>query len=341
MRCILKDKNDYKSSLDSNLKAINDSLAKTSKAINGIVKINYDLMMQNITYSLESANRAMEPISKIAREMLKTQELFINSINSYMDGIQPIYSSLVKNIKILVGNPDSLLNWGNYCNKMSDFFWIFPYKMSVKELYKILQEAEDEKAFDKMMLKYFNKKTVEKLCNDISGMMDPKQKSFFKQVLSAYNNKLYALSNLGLITLIDNLLTYYLLDKGCTSRQNIFEPIIDDLESKDNDTTLPYIVVMVDSNINLLYETISFNEKISIKTNKKTRRNPSSHGRSYSNKKIDCIMLMNTIYYLLLLQNELSMYKDSLQRNKTKKCFYILSTKEKKKAKKGLKNAKK
>lgn len=52
-------------------------------------------------------------------------------------------------------------------------------------------------------------------------------------------------------------------------------------------------------------------------------------------------MLMNTIYYLLLLQNELSMYKDSLQRNKTKKCFYILSTKEKKKAKKGLKNAKK
>lgn len=87
--------------------------------------------------------------------------------------------------------------------------------------------------------------------------------------------------------------------------------------------------MMVNSNINLLYEQIEFNNKISINTNKKSRRNPISHGKSYSYKKIDTIMLLNTMYYLLVIQNELKGYKNSLYRNSKKKEFYIPSKDEK------------
>ena len=95
--------------------------------------------------------------------------------------------------------------------------------------------------------------------------------------------------------MIDNLLSYYLIDKGCSTRVGLFEPIIKDLYSKNDNTSLSFIVMMVNSNINLLYETIEFNNKISINTNKKARRNPIAHGKFYSYKKIDTIMLFNTL----------------------------------------------
>ena len=97
--------------------------------------------------------------------------------------------------------------------------------------------------------------------------------------------------------------------------------------------------MMVNSNINLLYEQIEFNNKISINTNKKARRNPISHGKSYSYKKIDTIMLMNTLYYLLVIQNELKEYKNSLYRNK-KKEFYIPTKDEKRKIKEKIQSKK-
>ena len=96
--------------------------------------------------------------------------------------------------------------------------------------------------------------------------------------------------------------------------------------------------MMVNSNINLLYEQIEFNNKISINTNKKSRRNPISHGKSYSYKKIDTIMLLNTLYYLLVIQNELKEYKNSLYRNSRKKEFYIPTREEKRKIKEKIKN---
>lgn len=108
----------------------------------------------------------------------------------------------------------------------------------------------------------------------------------------------------------------------------IFEPIINDLDLRRNNSDFSFIVMMVNSNINLLYENIEFNNKILISTNKKSRRNPIAHGKSYSYKKIDAIMLANTLYYLLAIQSELKEYKDSLY--KKNKEFYIPSKEEKK-----------
>ena len=42
--------------------------------------------------------------------------------------------------------------------------------------------------------------------------------------------------------------------------------------------------------------------------NKKVRRNPSQHGKYFSNRKIDTIMLLNTVYYLLIVMDTYKQY---------------------------------
>lgn len=286
--------------------------------------------MQQITNSMSSV------ISQIA----EVQRQLINTISETIAiNITPALESLANSLEQAKKNPDSLLSWSNYYNKMSEFFWIMPYKITTEELHEILENVTTEKEFDKYISNYFNKEKVELLISDINGMLsNANQRKIFNQIVIAYKNKSYALASIGITTMIDNFLSYYLIDKGCTSRLKLFEPIIKDLDLKRVNSDFSYIVMMVNSNINLLYEQIEFNNKISINTNKKSRRNPISHGKSYSYKKIDTIMLLNTMYYLLVIQNELKQYKNSLYRNSQKKEFYIPSKDKKKEIIKKIKN---
>lgn len=286
--------------------------------------------MQQITNSMSSV------ISQIA----EVQRQLINTISETVaTNITPALESLANSLEQAKKNPDSLLSWSNYYNKMSEFFWIMPYKITTEELHEILENVTTEKEFDKYISKYFNKEKVELLISDINGMLsNANQRKIFNQIVIAYKNKSYALASIGITTMIDNFLSYYLIDKGCTSRLKLFEPIIKDLDLKRVNSDFSYIVMMVNSNINLLYEQIEFNNKISINTNKKSRRNPISHGKSYSYKKIDTIMLLNTMYYLLVIQNELKQYKNSLYRNSSKKEFYIPSKDKKREIIKKIKN---
>ncbi len=147
-----------------------------------------------------------------------------------------------------------------------------PYKITTEELHEILQNAVTEKEFDRYISRYFNKIKVEALVVDIRRMLyNNNQRKIFNQIVIAYKNKSYALASIGVITMLDNLLSYYLIDKGCTSRIKLFEPIINDLGLKRYNSDFPFIVMMVNSNINLLYEQIEFDNKISINTNKKSR----------------------------------------------------------------------
>ena len=68
---------------------------------------------------------------------------------------------------------------------------------------------------------------------------------------------------------------------------------------------------MISSNINLLYK--HFINKGSIHTHKKARRHTFAHGKLYSNDKIDALMLLNTLYYILLVQQELKEYESTLK----------------------------
>ena len=308
--------------------------AKESMGFDRISKVMGTLAKQQLAlYNSNVIQQMTNSMSKAISQIAEVQKQFMNTISETIaKNVSPALRALAFSLDEAKSNPDSLLSWMNYYNRMSEFFWIMPYKITTEELHEILQNVATEKEFDQYINKYFNKAKVELLIKDISIMLPNKnQRKIFDQIVTAYKSKSYALASIGITTMIDNCLSYYLIDKGCTSRLKLFEPIIKDLDLKRENSDFSFIVMMVNSNINLLYEQIEFNNKISINTNKKSRRNPISHGKSYSYKKIDTIMLLNTIYYLLVIQNELKGYKNSLYRNSKKKEFYIPSKDEKRK----------
>lgn len=280
------------------------------------------------------------PFSELIKRLAEEQKKLVQSMMTTVFNNDAL-RNLSKIIDEAKRNPNSIYSWMNYYDKMSEFYWVMPYKMTAEELYNILLTIKDEREFDKYAAKYFNKEKVCQLINDIK-MLGLKRQDLllFNQIILSYNNKAYALSNVGLISIIDKLLSFYLINKGCTSRVGIFEPIIHQISrERENSDDFTYILMMLSSSINLLYEDINFNKRIVIKTNKKSRRNPTSHGKSYSNKKIDTIMLLNIVYYLLIIQKELNNYEGSLCRD-NKKGFYFPEKKEKIKIKKVIKNKK-
>lgn len=298
---------------------------RISTVMGAITKQQLALYDSNIIQQMTNS------MSNVISQIAEVQKQFMNTISETIArNVSPALKALAFSLEEAKNNPDSLLSWMDYYNRMSEFFWIMPYKITTEELHEILQNVSTEKEFDQYINKYFNKAKVELLIKDISIMLpNNNQRKIFDQIVTAYKSKSYALASIGITTMIDNCLSYYLIDKGCTSRLKLFEPIIKDLDLKRENSDFSFIVMMVNSNINLLYEQIEFNNKISINTNKKSRRNPISHGKSYSYKKIDTIMLLNTMYYLLVIQNELKGYKNSLYRNSKKKEFYIPSKDEK------------
>lgn len=314
------------------LKSIDSSMSSFCSTIGSIVQKQLSIINSNVIEAM--TNPLMKVINQIAESQKAMMDVIMSSIT-----VNPLFESLSKSLEEAKANPYSIYNWFEYYDKLSEFFWIMPYKMTPDELHDILSNIKTEKEFDKYIFKYFNKTKVNLLIDDIKKSIERKQDlKLFEQIIIAYNNKSYALASMGLMSIIDNLLSYYLLNKGCTSRVKLFEPIIKDLNRKrEINDDFPFIVMMINSNINLLYEDIEFNEKINIKTNKKARRNPVSHGKSYSNKKIDTIMLLNTVYYLLIAKTELKEYKNSLCYDRTKKKFYFPDRAEKEKIKKKIK----
>lgn len=301
-------------------------------AISNFAKKQISILKPEIVESMTS------PIIKILKQLSEKQKTYLKNITEIITDISKndYFNPLIESIQKLKEEPNNLFNWMNYYHKLNDYFWIMPYQMTTEELHKILKTIDTEKEFDKVLVKYFDKKRIASLTEEINNMLITKQeKKLFQQILDSYYSKSYALSSIGLLSIIDNCLSYYLINKGSSARINMFKPIIDDLEQNNDESSLIFIVMMINNNINRLYEQIEFNQKISIKTNKKTRRNPSAHGKSYSNKKIDNIMLMNTLYYLLDKKNELSKYKNSLYQDN--KSFKIATRKKKREILKNIK----
>lgn len=85
-------------------------------------------------------------------------------------------------------------------------------------------------------------------------------------------------------------------------------PIVEIIDNTSDDNFEVIPILVLNDNINVIYETVDFNKRIKIKTNKKVRRNPSQHGKYFSNRKIDTIMLLNTVYYLLIVMDTYKQY---------------------------------
>ena len=277
----------------------------------GISSLSEIIKQQNEKF----ANTVRTSISEPLQQLTNLQKGLVDFIDKQLNTIPPFLKDLSDALENVKANPDSRLSWLNYYDTLTDYFWIFPYKMTTEELHESLKDITKEKEFDSYMIKYFTSENVTALTNDIKSMLvRDDEKTFFNQIVFSYDNEYYALANVGLTSIIDNALSFYLHNKTQTKRQNIFEPIIDDINSKNCNSQLLFTVMMLNSTINLLYE--HFKNKDSIQTHKKARRHAFAHGKLYSNSKTDTLMLLNTLYYILLLQQELKDYEGTLELKK-------------------------
>lgn len=320
---------------------INKNLQQTieaSKQLNKLITNNISFQLQNFTKSFASIiypsylnfnHRLIEttkpiismqtmmisnivqqinPIQEIAKKLSEVFKPITTQIVDNLPKMTSYFDELSKILEKARENPDSLLNWIEYSEKLSEYIWTIPYDISSDKLKELTSIVNSEKEFDKYMLKYFDKAKVEKLFNEILSRISKKHRTIFKQIKVSFDLGNYALINTGLLSVIDELCSQFLFDKGCLKRKNILLPIVEIIDNTSDDNFEVIPILVLNDNINVIYETVDFNKKIKIKTNKKVRRNPSQHGKYFSNRKIDTIMLLNTIYYLLIVMDTYKQY---------------------------------
>lgn len=80
-----------------------------------------------------------------------------------------------------------------------------------------------------------------------------------------------------------------------------------------------FVLLMMNENIKIIYDNVDFTSGCNVQNKKGVSRNASSHGKLYSNKKESNLMLLNSLYYLKIIENCFKQYKDKLSFNKKKK----------------------
>ena len=217
-------------------------------------------------------------------------------------------------------DPDSIMNYLSYVKYLSKYFWAMPYKIDTSELKMIFENVSSEKEFDDYMKRYFNKQRMQNLFYDIKLKINRKHIIIFRQIEQSFYNRQYSLINNAIISIIDDELTYYIADKKQTKRTDIFLPIIELFKEKSigecNFLDLFYLE-MLNSNLNILFDNVNFNN-IVINNNKAIRRHATQHGKKYSNQKIVSIMLLNTLYNLLYIKDDMKSYRGKLKIKKEK-----------------------
>ncbi len=282
-------------------------------------------MVSSTKYIQEMVINPMQEFMNKLTEMIKP---LVEIITSQIPKYTPYFKELADAIEKAQRNPDSLINWYRYSQKLSEYLWTIPFDIDSNNLKDIFEIINSEEEFDDYMTKYFIKKKIGELFISIENILPTKHKTMFRQIKKAFFNRSYSLAIVGIMSIIDELCSYFLIDKGCNNRQNLFGPIIKDLDKAGVDNFTILDLMILSNNINVIYENIEFNKEIRINTHKKARRNPSQHGRSFSNRKVDVIMLLNTMFNLLVVRIELKQYKSKIYKNK--KEFYI-PTEEKRK----------
>lgn len=264
-----------------------------------------------------------KPLIAAVEKITAMTKPIINAITQMQIDYAPFFKGIQRALEEAKKDPDNFLNWLDYSEKLSDYIWTIPYNISSEKLKEIFENVNSESEFDKYMRSYYKKGIVNNMVGEIKEMLPNKHKLVFEQIENAYNDKMYALCIIGMMSIIDELCAFFLDDKGAGSRRDILKPIIDDMDKKVGINSYLIDAMILSNNINVIYENVDFNKQIKFKTKKQARRNPCQHGRSYSNRKTDAIMLLNTIYNLLLFQKNCSKYKGTLIYKKNKKVYEI------------------
>lgn len=291
---------------------------RIKKLTEGLIPIanQYVKNIEEMTRPLQETIQRMSEIVKPISEMM----------TNYTLKMTPYFSELAQALEKAEKNPNSLINWINYYDKLSDYLWTFPYGMKSEKLKEILSNVNSEEQFDAYMLEYFNHSLILEMEKNIYEMLPKKHKIMFKQIICSFNNKCYAISNIGITAMLDDLCTFFLEDKGCNSRNDLLLPIIEDIDESSDDKFEVIPILILNSNLNMIYEYVDFQKKITINTHKTTRRHTNQHGKKFDNKKLDTIMLLNTLYYMLIVQKEYAKYKNKVIYIKDKKSLERVKT---------------
>lgn len=258
---------------------------------------------------IENMINVMSEISKISK-MISTVD-----VAAYMKSFNEAFSTFFDALEEARNNPYSYFNLKDYEKKLNDFHWAWPYGITPEEMKELLENATDELEFDKLMMSFFTKKRVNQMCEYTLLLLSRKQKKIFSQIMDAYNQGQYALINNAIFSIIDNLLSVVLKNKGRTTRKGILQPIIEYYSNNYRFADIDFIfqLQMLSNNINLIFSDYNFAETKELETHKKARRHLSAHGVKYSNRRCDSVMLLNTLTSLLDNMKYIEPFSDSLE----------------------------
>ena len=303
-------------------------------------------MINNIFVLYECKNANMEVISKSVQEFVDNCRKLVSSqiiesvsntvldisnmfssfnVTEYMTSFKNAFSAFFDALEEARNNPRSFFNFFDYQTKLNAFHWAWPYDITPDELKALLEQATNEQEFDKLMLSFFSKKRVNQMCKYTLPLLPRKHKTIYQQIIEAYNLRQYALINNAIFSIIDNLLSVVLKDKGKTTRKGILQPIIEFYSENYRLADIGFIfeLQMLSNNINLIFENYAFSERANIDTHKKARRHLSAHGLQFSNRRYDSIMLLNTITALVDNMIYIEPFNECLSYNKKQKRFFI------------------
>ena len=281
---------------------------------------------------VDNINKAILPLQEAAQSIRRSMVLSTKSIQPLIDINKKIAASmqpLIDAIKEASSNPDSHLSWFDYYKVLSKCYWVYPFGVTTEEFKKLTSKEISEKQFDEYMDKHFNVDIINDLKAETISLLDEKHKEIYIQSIDSLLCGRYALCNLGFISIIDDLTSFYLINKGFPGRYGIFEPIVDDIKEIDlaDFTTKHYTLMMVNENIKTLYKSYDFNSEVKIGNHKDINRQTSMHGKYFSNSRISSLMLINTIYYLIVVNQYFAKYKSTICWNKHEKKFELSSSK--------------
>lgn len=209
--------------------------------------------------------------------------------------------------------PDSVINYMKYEKALEGFYWAWPYGITGERIKSTLEKCQTETDFDKEMQKYFSKQRMQSFFKDIYNGLPKHHKILFKQVEHSYWQKDYAIANNALMSIIDNILKKYMFNSGSIKRKGVLEVMVNYYGGFTPKEVPFYLrMEMLSHCINFIFQGYDFSNTIHIKTNKKANRHVTVHGLKYSNKRIDTILLLNTIYEILYHQKYMKPFEGTI-----------------------------
>jgi len=274
---------------------------------------DYDKLIENIETLKGTMTKTILQTMNLFSAINLKLDTVVQSVLNVTIHLTKYMEPLAEAIKAL-NSPDSWFSYENYKNALNGYHWTLPYNMSTEDLKILLSTVESEAEFDRYMVRHFSNEKIKSVFEYILEYIPKKHKTLVKQIQQGYDNKQYALINLGMMSIIDDLIARLLVNKGKNTNSGIMKPVVDYLGKLPilYFDSIFFSVLMLSNNIDFIFENIIFSDGYAESSNKKARRHLAVHGRKVSNKKTDSLMLINTIYTIILTKKILDVFINTL-----------------------------